>query len=110
MERRAINGAPAPPWAGKVSIPNTRFSLGAPVGLIRRVKHPDRDITQPGNDCLGSKLKVFNIANCDSLSPTDQRKRFAMRESGEEFWLIWFPCILAAVVISALYFIAKILP
>jgi len=27
---------------------------------------------------------------------------------GEEFWLIWFPCIMAAVVITALYFAAKL--
>jgi hypothetical protein len=28
---------------------------------------------------------------------------------GEEFWLIWFPCVLAAVVIMALYILAKLL-
>lgn len=32
-----------------------------------------------------------------------------MQETREAFWLIWFPCILAAVVIAALYVIGKLL-
>ena len=28
--------------------------------------------------------------------------------SGEEFWLIWFPCILAAVFILLIYLVAKL--
>lgn len=28
------------------------------------------------------------------------------RKSGEEFWLVWFPSLLAAVVITVLYLIA----
>lgn len=31
-----------------------------------------------------------------------------MRGMGEEFWLIWFPCILAAVVIATLYLLARL--
>jgi hypothetical protein len=30
------------------------------------------------------------------------------RRPGEEFWLIWFPCILAALVIMFLYAISRL--
>ena len=32
-----------------------------------------------------------------------------MRDPKEEFWLIWFPSILAAIVIAALYLAARFL-
>ena len=36
-------------------------------------------------------------------------KPIRVQDSREEFWLIWFPCVIAAVVIAALYFAAKLL-
>ena len=33
-----------------------------------------------------------------------------MQDTNQEFWLIWFPCILAAIVIAVLYLIANPLP
>jgi ABC-type dipeptide/oligopeptide/nickel transport system permease subunit len=32
-----------------------------------------------------------------------------MQEINQEFWLIWFPCILAAVVIAVLYLVGNLL-
>jgi len=45
----------------------------------------------------------------DRFRQRQESTRIEMQDGREEFWLIWFPCLLAAALITSLYIAARVL-